>query len=92
MSARGLKHCVQHGVKSKLGASGASPETGEGSESEKLLFGGPLLYNARWADHHQAFFAMSLWAMALMQRAQFQDVALPGQGRPADAAERSDAR
>ncbi|MFI9237063.1 ABC transporter ATP-binding protein [Streptomyces sp. NPDC053079] len=40
------------------------PEVGEGSESEKLLFGGPLLYNARWAEHHGAFFEMSLWTMA----------------------------
>ncbi|CAM5313382.1 ABC transporter ATP-binding protein [Streptomyces abikoensis] len=36
-----------------------------GSESEKLLFGGPLLYNARWADHRDAYFRMSLWTMAL---------------------------
>lgn len=41
-----------------------APEAGEGSESEKLLFGGPLLYNARWAEHHGAFFEMSLWTMA----------------------------
>ncbi|WP_367132786.1 MULTISPECIES: ABC transporter ATP-binding protein [Streptomyces] len=41
------------------------PESGEGSESERLLFGGPLLYNARWADHKDAYFRMTLWAMAL---------------------------
>lgn len=40
-------------------------EAGEGSASERLLFGGPLLYDARWADHHNAYFEMSLWAMAL---------------------------
>lgn len=41
------------------------PVSVEGSESERLLFGGPLLYNARWADHRDAYFRMSLWAMAL---------------------------
>ncbi|GHG61945.1 ABC transporter ATP-binding protein [Streptomyces griseocarneus] len=41
------------------------PDSVEGSASERLLFGGPLLYNARWADHRDAYFRMSLWAMAL---------------------------
>ncbi|MCA6090989.1 ABC transporter ATP-binding protein/permease [Streptomyces sp. SCA3-4] len=43
----------------------AVAEATEGSASEKLLFGGPLLYNARWADHHKAYFEMTLWTMAL---------------------------
>ncbi|MFD0386254.1 ATP-binding cassette domain-containing protein [Streptomyces stramineus] len=43
----------------------ATPADSEGSESERLLFGGPLLYDARWADHRDAYFRMSLWAMAL---------------------------
>ncbi|MBZ4321295.1 ABC transporter ATP-binding protein [Streptomyces huiliensis] len=40
-------------------------QEGEGSASERLLFGGPLLYDARWAHHHHAFFEMTLWTMAL---------------------------
>ncbi|WP_229844974.1 ABC transporter ATP-binding protein [Streptomyces cinnamoneus] len=40
-------------------------EAGGGSESERLLFGGPLVYDARWAEHDRAYFAMSLWGMAL---------------------------
>ncbi|MFI9721822.1 ABC transporter ATP-binding protein [Streptomyces sp. NPDC052396] len=36
----------------------------EGSPSERLLFGGPLLHDARWAEHNKAYFEMSLWAMA----------------------------
>ncbi|MFF4406886.1 ABC transporter ATP-binding protein [Streptomyces sp. NPDC001404] len=36
----------------------------EGSPSEQLLFGGPLVYSARWNDHRYAYFEMSLWAMA----------------------------
>ncbi|WP_424887135.1 ABC transporter ATP-binding protein [Streptomyces sp. XH2] len=43
----------------------AVPKPERGSASENLLFGGPLLYNARWADHRDAYFRMSLWAMAL---------------------------
>ncbi|MCF3102324.1 ABC transporter ATP-binding protein [Streptomyces roseoverticillatus] len=43
----------------------SAPEPEKGSASENLLFGGPLLYNARWADHRDAYFRMSLWAMAL---------------------------
>ncbi|MFF7725674.1 ATP-binding cassette domain-containing protein [Streptomyces sp. NPDC008001] len=43
----------------------SDPAEPEGSESERLLFGGPLLHNARWAEHHNAYFTMSLWAMAL---------------------------
>ncbi|MCC3773839.1 ABC transporter ATP-binding protein [Streptomyces sp. UNOB3_S3] len=45
----------------------ASDKSGEaeGSESERLLFGGPLLYDARWAEHDKAFFEMSLWTMAV---------------------------
>ncbi|MEV4921259.1 ABC transporter ATP-binding protein [Streptomyces roseoverticillatus] len=43
----------------------AVPQPERGSASENLLFGGPLLYNARWADHRDAYFRMSLWAMAL---------------------------
>ncbi|MDT0448375.1 ABC transporter ATP-binding protein [Streptomyces hesseae] len=42
-----------------------APAEPAGSESEELLFGGPLLYNARWADHDKAFFEMSLWTMAV---------------------------
>ncbi|MEU8579338.1 ABC transporter ATP-binding protein [Streptomyces abikoensis] len=41
-----------------------APAEPEGSDSERLLFGGPLLYAARWADHDRAFFEMSLWTMA----------------------------
>ncbi|MFD8993264.1 ABC transporter ATP-binding protein [Streptomyces abikoensis] len=41
-----------------------APAEPEGSESENLLFGGPLLYAARWADHDRAFFEMSLWTTA----------------------------
>ncbi|MEU1823049.1 ABC transporter ATP-binding protein [Streptomyces abikoensis] len=41
-----------------------APAEPAGSESERLLFGGPLLYAARWADHDKAFFEMSLWTMA----------------------------
>lgn len=37
----------------------------ERSPSEKLLFGGPLVYSARWNDHRYAYFEMSSWAMAL---------------------------
>ncbi|MGI5526859.1 ABC transporter ATP-binding protein [Streptomyces syringium] len=43
----------------------AQPEAVAESESERLLFGGPLLYNARWAEHKNAYFQMSLWSMAL---------------------------
>ncbi|MBT2382462.1 ABC transporter ATP-binding protein [Streptomyces sp. ISL-11] len=40
------------------------PIDAEGSESERLLFGGPLLYDNGWAKHETAYFDMSLWAMA----------------------------
>ncbi|MGI5341095.1 ABC transporter ATP-binding protein [Streptomyces sp. CA-181903] len=70
-STRGTKSAP--GTKSPRGAkstregteAGEGTESGEGSASERLLFGGPLLYDARWADHQNACFEMSLWAMAL---------------------------
>ncbi|MGW1073394.1 ABC transporter ATP-binding protein [Streptomyces sp. NPDC002537] len=37
----------------------------EGSPSERLLFGGPLLHDAGWDRHGSAYLEMSLWAMAL---------------------------
>ncbi|MEU2511548.1 ABC transporter ATP-binding protein [Streptomyces syringium] len=43
----------------------APGEKTDGSPSEKLLFGGPLVYSARWADYRHAYFEMTLWAMAL---------------------------
>ncbi|MCC3768817.1 ABC transporter ATP-binding protein [Streptomyces sp. UNOC14_S4] len=43
----------------------APGEEAEGSPSEQLLFGGPLVYAAKWADYRFAYFEMSLWAMAL---------------------------
>ncbi|MFF4408440.1 ABC transporter ATP-binding protein [Streptomyces sp. NPDC001407] len=46
----------------------ATTEPGEeakGSPSEQLLFGGPLVYAAKWANYRNAYFEMSLWAMAL---------------------------
>ncbi|MEV4436655.1 ABC transporter ATP-binding protein [Streptomyces sp. NPDC049585] len=52
-------------MKIKRTKTAMAPEMGEGSASEKLLFGGPLIYNARWADHHKAYFEMTLWTMAL---------------------------
>ncbi|WKU42971.1 ABC transporter ATP-binding protein [Streptomyces sp. VNUA116] len=59
-------------MKAEHGKAGTAPEAAvpeaeeaRGSESENLLFGGPLLYTARWADHNNAFFEMSLWTMAL---------------------------
>ncbi|GGX86924.1 ABC transporter ATP-binding protein [Streptomyces hiroshimensis] len=38
---------------------------GSRSESEQLLFGGPLLYDNGWTQHERAYFEMSLWAMAM---------------------------
>ncbi|GAA0398682.1 ABC transporter ATP-binding protein [Streptomyces luteireticuli] len=35
-----------------------------GSESERLLFGGPLVHDAGWAQHERRYLEMSLWAMA----------------------------
>ncbi|GAA2725305.1 MULTISPECIES: ATP-binding cassette domain-containing protein [Streptomyces] len=37
----------------------------QGSASERLLFGGPLLHDALWTRHKTAFFEMSLGAMAV---------------------------
>ncbi|MCC2280554.1 ABC transporter ATP-binding protein/permease [Streptomyces sp. ET3-23] len=42
----------------------ARAEEAGGSSSEQLLFGGPLVYSARWNEHRYAYFEMSLWAMA----------------------------
>ncbi|GAA0477023.1 ABC transporter ATP-binding protein [Streptomyces sp. NPDC046215] len=36
----------------------------EGSPSEHLLFGGPLLHDTGWNTHEDAYLEMSLWAMA----------------------------
>ncbi|MEU5428518.1 ABC transporter ATP-binding protein [Streptomyces olivoreticuli] len=49
----------------RMRATMAPGEKAEGSPSEKLLFGGPLVYSAKWADYRTAYFEMSLWAMAL---------------------------
>ncbi|GGR51263.1 ABC transporter ATP-binding protein [Streptomyces netropsis] len=38
--------------------------TEEGSPSERLLFGGPLLHDTGWNKHERAYLEMSLWAMA----------------------------
>ncbi|MET9648045.1 ABC transporter ATP-binding protein [Streptomyces syringium] len=43
----------------------AGPGTQEGSPSERLLFGGPLLHDTGWNKHERAYLEMSLWAMAL---------------------------
>ncbi|MFC4512264.1 ABC transporter ATP-binding protein [Streptomyces ehimensis] len=49
----------------RMRAAAAPGEKTEGSPSEKLLFGGPLVYSARWNDYRYAYFEMTLWAMAL---------------------------
>ncbi|GLF96045.1 ATP-binding cassette domain-containing protein [Streptomyces yaizuensis] len=42
---------------------GPAPDTGEVSESERLLFGGPLRYDAGWDQHTGSFLELNLRTM-----------------------------